>query len=347
VRSMSCFFQAAAALSGLALAAVHPAPAQNIKASIAGTVYDSQERAVPGASVTIRGVATEREHETVSNSLGRFRQPALDPGVYEVEVRKEGFAPYQSEPLELRLGASADLDVRLALGELTTSVEVFAAPDLLQDDDPKQARNFNAEEMNDLPNQSGFAGRNFYVQALTTPGVSFSELAHRPFAVSGQRPRNNNYMVDSVQINDVRSGFIAGRGATEQVVSQEAVQGMEVITHNYKAEYGRNSGSIVSLVSKSGSNEFHGSGYWYHNNSALRARNFFEEEKASGRQNLAGGTIGGPIQENRTFFFGNFETFKVRGEDISTVRTLTPEERARAVPQVQPLVDLFPASPSG
>ena len=91
-----------------------------------------------------------------------------------------------------------------------------------------------------------------------------------------------------------------------RAITSEAVQGMEVITHNYKAEYGRNSGSIVSLVSRSGSNDFHGSGYWYHINSATRARNFFEVDKAKSRVNLPGLTLGGPIKRNKAFFFGNF-----------------------------------------
>jgi hypothetical protein len=248
----------------------------------------------------------------------------------------------------LRVGETPDLRVQLEIGEIATEVVVQADVSNLQDDDAKLSRTFDESEMNDLPNAGdGFAGRNFYAQALTTPGVTFSELAHRPFAVNGQRPRNNNYMIDSIQVNDPNSGFIAGRGRTEQVVSQEAIAGMEVLTHNFKAEYGRNSGSVVSLVSRSGSNELHGSGYWYHVNRALGARNFFEADKAKSRNNLAGFTLGGPIQRNRTFFFGNFETNKNRGENVATFRTLTADERARANPLVRPLVDLYPASPTG
>ena len=137
------------------------------------------------------------------------------------------------------LGDSLQFDVNMTLATFSETIKVSSlAPRVLQLDDTKRSRNFNAREMNDLPNASNsFAGRNFYTQALTTPGVSYSPLAHRPFAVNGQRPRNNNYMIDSVQVNDPSSGFIAGRGKTEQIISQEAVQGMEVITHNFKAEY--------------------------------------------------------------------------------------------------------------
>ena len=338
--------------SGLLAAALclacSPARAQNIKAALSGVVLDPQGGAVSGAQVNVRSQDRKRDWRTATTDAGRFHQPALDPGAYVVEVIAEGFRPYRTEPINLRIGETPELRVELAVGDLTTEIEVTAEITTLQDDDAKLGRTFDQLEMNDLPNAgNGFAGRNFYTQALTTPGVTFSELAHRPFAVNGQRPRNNNYMIDSVQVNDPTSGFIAGRGRTEQVVSQEAVAGMEVLTHNFKAEYGRNSGSVVSLISRGGSNELHGSAYWYHVNRALGAREFFEVSKAKNRNNLAGVTLGGPIQRNRTFFFGNFETNQYRGENVSNFRTLTADERARAHPLVKPLADLYPVSPTG
>ena len=338
----------ASAALALALAFAPPCvQAQNIKASLGGVVLDSSQSVVPGASVAIRDIGRGVERRAVSNDAGRFFVPALEPGRYQVVVELDGFARYESTEFDLLLGAAPELRIEIAPAGETVSIEVVAAaPAMLQDTDVKLARTFDSGEMNDLPNRPGGTGRNFYVQALTTPGVNYSPLAHRPFAVSGQRPRNNNYMLDSVGINDVESGFIAGRGATEQVVSQEAIESMEVLTHNFRAEYGRNSGSIVNLISRSGTNEFHGSGYWYHNNSALRARNFFEADKTSTRSNLAGFTLGGPIAKNRAFFFSNFETFKTRGEDLSVIRSLTAEQRARAVPSVRPLVDLYPV-PTG
>ncbi len=330
--------------------AIHGAPlqAQNIKASVSGVVMDAQGGAISGARIVIRDKNRDLEWETASGDSGRFHQPALDPGSYTLEATAEGFRTYRTHPFELRVGEAPELTIRLEVGEISTAIEVTAALPALQTDDVKRGRTFDQPEMNDLPNPgNGFSGRNFYVQALTTPGVTYSELAHRPFAVNGQRPRNNNYMIDSVQVNDPNSGFIAGRGRTEQVVSQEAVGGMEILTHNFKAEYGRNSGSVVSLVSRAGSNDVHGSAYWYHINSALGARNFFSTDKVKSRNNLAGFTVGGPIKKNRVFFFGNFETNKERGDDVSTFQTLTPEERARANPAVKPLVDLYPVSPTG
>lgn len=336
------------AVIAVALGAVASAPAQNIKAAVSGVVVDSSGASVGGARVTVRNQDSLAEQTTVTSDAGRFHQPALEPGLYIVEAASEGFKTTRTEPISLRVGENPELRLALEIGEVVQTVEVASAAIALGEGDNERSRSFDQAEMNDLPVAgNGFAGRNFYAQALTTPGVTFSELAHRPFAVNGQRPRNNNYMIDSIQVNDPNSGFIAGRGRTEQVVSQEAIAGMEVITHNFKAEYGRNSGSVVSLVSRGGGNDFHGSAYWYHINRALGAREFFEADKAKNRNNLAGFTLGGPIQKNRTFFFGNFETNKERGDDVSTFRTLTAEERARANPIVQPLVDLYPVSPTG
>jgi len=321
---------------------------QNIKAAISGTVVDGQGGMVPDADVRIHDVEKDVMRHVHSDSDGRFFQPALEPGSYQVAVTKTGFATYQSAEFLLLVGASVNLNVELRIGDLETTIEVAAeAPSVLQADDAKQSRSYSRTEMNDLPVQAGGTGRNFYTQALTTPGVSLSLLAHRPFAVSGQRPRNNNYLIDSVETNDARTGMIAGRGVTEQLISQEAVQSFELISHNFKAEYGRNSGSIVSLVSKSGSNDFHGSGFWFHNNSALRARNPFESEKTTQLANLAGFTVGGPIVKNKAYFFGNYESFRPRGNELATFRTLTEAERARAAPSVQALVGLYPHSPIG
>lgn len=325
-----------------------PLYSQNIKAAVSGLVLDPQSRVVAGAQVTVRDLDREKTWTLRTSESGRFQQPALDPGAYEIEIAAPGFAAYRTEPFDLDVGETPTFSIELQVGEVTDQVVVTATPPALQLDDVKLSRSFDEAELNDLPNAgNGFAGRNFYVQALTTPGVAYSDLAHRPFAVNGQRPRNNNYMIDSIQVNDPNSGFIAGRGRTEQVVSQEAVAGMEVLTHNFKAEYGRNSGSVVSLVSKGGSNDFHGSAYWYHINSALNARNFFAADRAKNRNNLAGATLGGPLKKNKAFFFANFETNKERGDDVAVFRTLTPAERGRAAPSVQPLVDLYPESTTG
>lgn len=318
---------------------------QNIKGTITGLVQDSSQRVLPGAEVVFRSLLRESTRTLVSDSGGFFHQSGLDPGAYQVLASLPGFRSYQSEELHLEVGEVLRLEIQLGPSGLDTVVDVSAQ--VLQLDENKQAQGFDTQEMNDLPVEAGGQGRNFYAQARTAPGVALSTLAHRPFAVSGQRPRNNNYMVDSVEMNDADSGYIAGRGVTEQLISQEAVQSFEIISHNYKAEFGRNSGSIVNLVTKSGADQFHGSGYWYHGNSALSARSPLELEKSPYLSNMAGFTFGGPLKKDKAYLFGNYEINRPRGTTLASFRTLTDAQRARAAPSVCSLAALYPASPTG
>ncbi len=321
------------------------AEAQNIKATLDGLVLDPQRQRVPGAEIEATEIDRGLRRSTLSDSAGLFHVAGLEAGRWVVQVRLSGFASYRSSPIDLEIGDAVTLNVQLTLPDAGTAIVVSAKR--LQLHDSKQSESFSDREMNDLPVQATGQGRSFYAQARTAPGVAFSTLAHRPFAVSGQRPRNNNYMVDSVEMNDADSGFIAGRGFTEQLVSQETVQSFEMMTHTYKAEYGRNSGSVVSLVTKSGTNQLHGSLYHFHNNSALRARSPLEAQKRSSRSNLFGFTVGGPVRRDKIHLFGNLEFFRPRGTSLATFRTLTDEERRRAVPSVQPLAALYPHSPDG
>ncbi len=228
---------------------------QNIKSALSGRVIDAQGHVVIAAEIVITDTRRGIERRLTSNDQGSFYQPGLEPGAYRITAAKSGFDDYLIEEVELRLGETANLEIKLQLPQVREQVTVIAdALILLTVNDTKQSRSFSRDEMNDLPVQAGGQGRNFYAQARTAPGVTISTQAHQPFAVSGNRPRSNNYLVDSVDTTDANTGLIAGRGVTEQLVSQEAVASLEILTHNFKAEYGRNSGGIVSLVSKSGTN---------------------------------------------------------------------------------------------
>ncbi len=322
--------------------------AQNIKAAVSGRVVDAAGAVVAGSSITISDDKRRLTRTANTNAHGEFFLPGLEPAIYIVKLSQAGFAEYQSNPIELSLGDNARLEIRLQPARLNEQVQVIGEePTMLRTDDIKLSRSFSKEEMNDLPVPTGTQGRNFYTQARTAPGVALSTKAHQPFSVSGNRAINNNYLIDSVDNNDPNTGLIAGRGASEQLISQEAIASFELISHNFKAEYGRNSGGVVSVVTKSGSNEFHGSGYEYHNNSALSARNFFETTKPSRRSNLFGFTLGGPVIKNRAYFFGQYETYRQRGLGSQLFQVPTDAQRAAATPEVKPLVDLYPRPLSG
>jgi outer membrane receptor for ferrienterochelin and colicin len=133
-----------------------------------------------------------------------------------------------------------------------------------------------------------------------------------------------------------------GRGESEQMVPSESIAGVQVLTHNFAAEYGRNNGGIISLVSRSGSNEWHGSVYHFLRHEKLGARNTFDSEKPKDRANQFGFTVGGPVVENRSFIFGSYELVRRRRDQNTTVQTLTPEQKAQAAPSVRALADLYP-----
>lgn len=321
---------------------------QNIKGVIAGYVADSTRARVSGASIQVTDLAHGVTRQSLSQSDGRFHLPGLDTGHYRVSVLAIGFAPYESAIVEVQTGKQIDLSITLLLAGVTQEVTVAAVSAPLQSEDSKVARTFNAEELNDLPTRSGAQGRNYYGQVLMVAGVAGATGAHQPFAISGNRSRSNNYLVDSVDSTDSNTGLVSGRGVSEQLISQEALAGVETLTHNFKAEYGRNSGGVISLVTKSGSNNLHGSLYWYHNNSALAARNFFDSTAPKERANLPGITVGGAIVRNRAFFFSQYEAFIIRGTTRQTFQGLTAAEKASAVPSVRALADLYPtvSSPS-
>ena len=214
----------------LSVAGASHSIAQNIKAALNGRVLDTQNNVVTNAVVTVLDTQRGQQRTVVSDTAGAFHLPGLEPGTYRVVVKVSGFAPYESAEINLRVGDAPNFDIRLQVSQVSAVVNIVDAPTSLQTTDIKESRSFTAEEMNDLPTAAGTQGRNFYTQARTAPGVSLSTKAHQPFSVSGQRAINNNYLIDSVDNNDPNAGLIAGRGANEQLISQEAIQSFEVLT---------------------------------------------------------------------------------------------------------------------
>jgi hypothetical protein len=320
--------------------------AQNIKGSIAGYVADATGGRVSAAVVEVTHAARGVSRRAVSQNDGRFQIPGLDSGIYRVKISAPGFNVFEQGEVEVQTGQQADLAVALQVTGVTSEVTVAAALPALQSEDTKLSRTFSSEELNDLPTRAGGQGRNYYGQVLMVAGVAGATGSHQPFSISGNRSRSNNYLVDSVDSTDANTGLVSGRGVSEQLISQEALASVETLTHNFKAEYGRNSGGVISLITKSGTNDLHGSLYWYHNNSALSARNFFDTAVPKERGNLPGMTVGGAIVKNRAFFFSQYEAFIIRGTSRQTFQGLTEIEKASAVPAVRPLVNLYPTVPS-
>lgn len=328
--------------SCMILAALLPlaAFAQNIGSSLGGRVVDSQGLTVENAKIVVAGSADGSRMEAQSGAGGFFQFPLLQPGEYIVIVSKEGFRQVRIEDVRLTVGEARSLRAVLTPSAVEQQITVESAVDLVNFTEGSAGASLSAEALA-LPAVAGGVGRNFRTQVFLAPGVSRTTGAHRPFAVSGARNRNNNYLLDSNDFNEIEGGLIMGRGSSEQLISLEALEGIQVLTHNFKAEHGRQNGSIVSMVTKRGANEWHGVMYEYFRNDKLDARNTFDVRRLPLRFNQFGASVGGPAIKNKTFVFGNFEGFTRRTANATTIQTLTAAQRAQAVDAVKPLVAMY------
>ncbi|MBK9167559.1 MAG: TonB-dependent receptor [Bryobacterales bacterium] len=317
--------------------------AQSISASLSGIVLDSNQAAVESADVEVTNRDTGALRRLTTSGRGLFRIPSLPAGDYRVAISAPGFARLVYESLPLVVGQSRTLTATLEPEALRQEITVSAeGAGQLETGAGNVGQTFEPAEMNDLPNVSGGQGRNFHTQVLLTPAIAPTYQQHRPFAVGGARSRNNSYQIDSNDYNEIEGGLLMGRGTSEQLVSVEALAGMQVQTHNFKAEYGRNNGAIVSMVTKQGTNEWHGSAYEFLRNEALSARNTFDLARPPLKTHQFGGTIGGPIRRDKTFVFGNYEALVRRAAAVNTIQTLTPQQKLAAAPAVRPLAALYP-----
>jgi len=314
---------------------VTPANAQVSKGSISGSVTDAQGAVIVGASIKALSKDTNQEFATGTDSAGLFRLNLLPPGTYRVEVAKQGFRKLVFDNVEVSVGADRGLGaVKLEIGELSATVEVSAAQPLLESTEAQITNAFTASSL------STFVGvlenQGLDNLALTVPGVasvrdnSFSNTNGAAFTVNGLRGRNNDQQIDGQNNND---NSVAGPAVF--LSDPEFVQEYQITTNNFSAEYGRNSGSVVNVITKSGTNQFHGSVYGTESNSAFNAlSNTQKASQASGFEGLTkparfndeftGGTIGGPIWKDHAFFFGGFNDEIVSQQQVFGTGSLTP-----------------------
>lgn len=284
---------------------------------------------VPGAKVGLTNEVTGGESATLTDDQASYQFPRLAPGRYRLTVEKAGFRRAVREGLEVAVNETAVADVPLTLGESAESVTVTEEAEIVQSQRVEIAGRVDERRVRELP----LNGKNFARLVQLAPGIA-SGSPNNP-SISGARPVTNSFTVDGVSANDERgsSGLSLGgggaaefSGASPNLVSTEAVQEFSIITSSADASFGRGSGGQVNIITKSGGNAFHGSLYEYFRNNKLDTRDFFNygpffAQDGSRRsvtppfkQNLFGGTLGGPIVRNRHFFFGNYEGFRQKLE---------------------------------
>ena len=305
----------------------------SIHGSIRGRILDPKGLGVPAASVTLSNSATGTEWKGSSDGGGSYQFPRVAPGRYGLTAAKTGFRKAVREGVDVAVNETGVADITLALGDAAEFVTVIADTEIVQSQRLELGGRVDERRVRELP----LNGENFAKLVLLAPGIA-SGSPNNP-SMSGARPVTNTYTVDGSSANDERGSnglSLGGGGAAEfngaapNLVSTEAIQEFSIITSNADATFGRGSGGQVNIITKSGSNEIHGSLYHYLRNNKLDARDFFNygpffAKDGSRRsivppfkQNLFGGTVGGPIVRNRHFFFGNFEGFRQKLEQTAS-----------------------------
>lgn len=326
-------------LVGLFLACLVSLPAfAALTGDISGTVTDTSGAVVVGAKVIVKSSTTGTIREATTNAEGQFSVAQLELGNYEVSVEKNGFKTYR-EVATVRSGENTRLTAKMDVGSADSVVTVEATVATLDVATAQMSDSLDTAEVQSLPNQ----GRDPVAYATLSPGtVPVSKdnpfLGTGSFNSNGSRGRANNITVDGIISSDVSTTGEAGTGT----FSYDGVQEFKLISNNFDAEFGRNSGSQVQIITKSGGNQFHGSAYWFHQNTFFNARDYFNNVTPSGDpgpgaptpfvQNQGGFTFGGPIYKDHTFFFGHWELDKTRGGGATAVASvMTPTDVAGIV----------------
>src|SRR5580704_17503648 len=300
-------------------------------ASISGTVTDPSGAAVADADVTATNLGTGALRSGTSSATGFYTIPSLAPGDYLVNVKKEGFRTTEFKRLSLSVAQALLLNVGLPLGTVQQSVEVSDESVAPIDTETSQLSTLvSAKTITDLP----LLTRNPYELVLLSPGATQPNNGNNGFSVNGSRDRNNNFLLDGVDNNDTS---VPGGGTGILGANPDSTQEFRVITNNFNAEYGRNTGAIIDVITRGGSNQFHGDAYWFGRYNALGARDFFNPAPAPQNpyvRNDFGFSIGGPIKKNRTFFFVNneYQRFRTTLTDSRTVPTAAFKSGVFTVP---------------
>ena len=287
--------------------------AQTVGAGLQGTVSDPTGAVIPRAGVEIRNVETGAARTLTTDDGGRWREPVLLPGEYEVRVSAAGFQTVVRKGIHLTVGQDAVIDTALELGRTATEVTVIADAERINLTSGAVSGLVDQKQMRDLP----LNGRSFQQLALLQPGVNAISVGGNDpvggrapkISMNGMRPELSSFLLDGTDINNVYNktpGSVAG-----VLLGVEAVLEFQVLTNSYSAQFGRAAGGVINAVTRSGSNQFHGSAFEFLRNSSLDAKNFFDPASTPIpplKRNQFGGVLGGPIKSDKTFFFGAFES---------------------------------------
>jgi hypothetical protein len=322
--------------------------------AILGAVEDPSGAQVLNGRVTARNLDTNATQTTDTANGGHFRFPQLPVGSYEVSVEAPGFGKYVQGPIVLRLNEEADLTVKLSVSQVTQAVNVNADAPLIDTTTAEVGVNFDSKRIENLPLAPD---HNVFNLALSVAGVSQLSSGNTKFAsggvsfsVNGARTRSNNFMIDGADVNQPSVA-----GSTQEIENPDTVAEFRLITNQFLAEYGRTSGAVVNIITKSGTNKYHGTAYWTNNNNHFNSLSNLNKQagfKAAPyrNENQFAGTFGGPIIKDKTFFFISALRWTDRqlgsGSSISAAPTQAADDLlkpfAATRPQLQALLTYLP-----
>jgi hypothetical protein len=286
--------------------------------TLTGTVSDSSGKVIPGATVTVTNSATNVNSATQTDKAGLYLIPNLVPGVYELNVRQDGFKSVVKKDVSIHAEENIEINISMEVGSLTQSITVESGAPVVQLTSATLTSTVTETAVAELP----VNGRSWTDLAVLQPGITsihalpdvstpdrIGRGLGNQLTISGARPQQNNYVINGISMNDYTNG--APGSLQGGNLGVDAIQEFTVLTANYSAEYGRTSGGVISAITRSGSNAFHGSAYEFLRNSALDARNYFDGPVIPPfRRNQFGVSGGGPIQKDKTFIFGDFEALR-------------------------------------
>jgi hypothetical protein len=327
---------AATVLCAAMLVCLSPAAWAQATGAIAGVITDDTGAVMPGVTVEVLNTLTGQTRSVVSGADGFYSVPQVQPGTYSVKATLTGFKPVVRPSIAVSVGDTSRVDVKLPVGGVQESVTVLGESPLVETSHATLGITIDHQKIMELP----LNGRNFTQLGMIVPGVlappgglggqagdatpgGFGAVT-AGYNINGMRNQSNSFLLDGTTNNDTfNTGFVLRP-------PPDAIQEFKIQTHSYAAEFGRNAGAVVNVVTKSGTNQVHGSAWEFNRDDALTARNFFAlatQPKPALKQNQFGAAVGGPIEKNKLFFFGFYEGFRNEQGSTSNIVVLTDAQR--------------------
>ena len=335
-------------------------PAQTTNGSITGRVTDPSKATIPDAKVAAVNAGTNFRYESATNGAGEYTLANLPPGTYQLEVEKSGFKKLIRPDVNLHVQDTLAIDFEMAVGSVSDTVRVEAGAPLVNTTSATVSTLVDQTFVENIP----LNGRSFQTLIMLTPGVVITQTSfddQGQFSVNGQRADANYFTVDGVSANFGVTGYaplvqaaggalpaLSVLGGTNSLVSVDAMQEFRAQTSSFAPEFGRTPGGQISIVTRSGSNQFHGTAFEYFRNSVLDANDWFSNanhlSKPEERQNDFGGVFSGPVIKDKTFFFFSYEGLRLR--QPLTQQTAVPDNTSRhqAPARIQPYLNAYPVA---